>query len=127
MMMRYLNGYKIFEDKNDIDSICERYGITNYTINSDGSIDVDGDVNVYHRVLTKLPIKFGKVSGAFHCGTNQLTGLEGAPPSEVGGHFTSNNNLITSLEHCPRRVVGYFSCSYIPNSPHVFIKTFFQK
>ena len=128
MMMRYLNSYKkIYENKQDIDSICERYGITNYTIRPDGVVDVDGGVHLYSKNLTKLPLKFGKVSGAFHCGTNQLTGLEGAPPSEVGGHFTSNNNLITSLEHCPRRVVGYFSCSYIPNSPHVFIKTFFQK
>jgi len=26
--------------------ICEEYGIKNYTINPDGSIDVDGDVNL---------------------------------------------------------------------------------
>ena len=50
---------KLFESFNDIDSICKKYNITNYTINSDGSIDVDGDVNLSNRGLTKLPLKFG--------------------------------------------------------------------
>jgi len=28
----------------DIDSICKKCGIKNYTINSDGTVDVDGNV-----------------------------------------------------------------------------------
>ena len=36
--MRYL---KLFESFEDIDEICRKYRIENYTINSDGSIDVD--------------------------------------------------------------------------------------
>ena len=47
--MKYL---KLFEDWNTfeeyIDSICSKYGITNYTINSDGSIDVDGEISFLH-------------------------------------------------------------------------------
>ena len=30
----------------DIKSTCEKYGITNYTINEDRSIDVDGDIDL---------------------------------------------------------------------------------
>ena len=56
-----------------ISLICEKYGITNYTINGDGSIDVDGDVNFYSKGLTELPLTFNKVSGYFSCANNQLT------------------------------------------------------
>ena len=111
-MMRYLNSYKkIYENKQDIDSICERYGITNYTIRPDGVVDVDGGVHLYSKNLTKLPLKFGKVSGAFDCSDNELTSLSGCP-SEVGGRFDCSNNKLTSLEHCPSEVGGYFNCSY---------------
>jgi hypothetical protein len=56
-----VHNYQSFLESNskvDIDSICEKYGITNYTINDDGSIDVDGDVNLSCKNLTKLPLKF---------------------------------------------------------------------
>ena len=32
-----------------IEEICEKYNIRNYTINEDGSIDVDGYVNLSDR------------------------------------------------------------------------------
>jgi len=110
--MKYLNSYKkIYENKQDIDSICERYGITNYTINSDGSVDIDGDVHLYSKNLSKLPLNFNIVSGNFNCSHNQLTSLEHCP-SEIGGDFSCHNNKLTSLEHCPSEVGGGFYCSY---------------
>ena len=42
-----------------------------YTINDDGSIDVDGDVNLSRKKLTKIPFKFRNVSGSFFCYNNQ--------------------------------------------------------
>ncbi len=39
--------------------------IRNYTINPDGSIDVDEDVWLYDKGLTKLPLKFNKVNELF--------------------------------------------------------------
>ncbi len=101
---------KLFENFNDIDSICKKYGITNYTINSDGTVDVDDDVNLFNK-LTKLPLKFGKVTGYFTCGDNQLTSLEGSP-REVGGHFECGNNKLRSLEGGPMEVGGNFDCSH---------------
>ena len=41
-----------------------------YTINDDGSIDVEGDVNLSSKKLTKIPFSFGKVSGVFYCYDN---------------------------------------------------------
>ena len=104
--MKYL---KLFESLENIHEICKKYDIKNYTINSDGSIDVDGYVNLSFMNLTKLPIKFRKVIDNFFCSNNKLTSLEGAP-IHVGGNFYCDKNRLTSLEGSPAHVGGYFSC-----------------
>jgi hypothetical protein len=68
-----------------------------YTIQSDGTFDVNGNVNMSKMNLTKIPVKFGKITGYFDCSYNQLTTLEGAPQS-VGRHFNCRYNQLTSLE-----------------------------
>ena len=93
-----------------ISLICEQYNINNYTINGDGSIDVAGDVNLWGKGLTELPLTFNKVSGDFHCGRNKLTSLKGCP-RWVGGYFYCTNNNLTSLEFSPDYVGGFFNCS----------------
>ena len=130
--MRYLNRYKIFEDKQDIDSICSKYKIRNYTINSDGTVDVKDDVDLSNTGLSTIPLKFGKVTGVggFFCANNQITSLKNCPsyvsghfycasnqitsleysPRHIGGAFYCNHNLITSLEHCPQQIDGNFYC-----------------
>ncbi|MEN6291727.1 MAG: hypothetical protein ABFD07_06895, partial [Methanobacterium sp.] len=77
--MIYLRKFN--ESKESIDSICQKYGIENFTINEDGSIDVNGHVNISSMKLTKLPLKFRNVTGDFSCSDNHLTTLEGAPQS----------------------------------------------
>ena len=52
---------------NSIHDICKRYNITNYTINGDGSIDVDGSVKLSEYKLTEFPLIFNKVTGYFYC------------------------------------------------------------
>ena len=110
--MRYL---KLFESFENIDEICKKYGIVNYTINPDESIDVkcvnDYYVNLYDKGLTKLPLKFNKVDGYFDCGNNNLTTLEGSP-KEVNGNFSCNVNNITSFEFSSKIVRGNFWCNY---------------
>jgi hypothetical protein len=108
-MKLFKYGNFIKESKEDINSICKNYGIENYTINEDGSVDVDGNVNLSYSKLTEIPLKFGKVSGSFYCNKNKLTSLEGSP-REVGGHFCCSNNELTSLEGSPNKV-GSFFCS----------------
>jgi hypothetical protein len=99
--MKYLKKFN--ESVEDIDSICKKYGIENYTINEDGTVDVDGNVYLSYKKLSKLPLKFGRVTGNFYCHKNQLTTLEGCP-REVGRDFFCTNNKLTTLEGCPREV-----------------------
>ena len=98
------------KDQNSIEYICRKYGIENYIINDDETVDVDGDVNLYKKGLTKLPIKFGKVTGYFFCGHNHLTTLEGAP-YWVGKYFDCNKNKLTSLKGGPSTVLSYYACN----------------
>jgi hypothetical protein len=129
-----IKTFKSFnESKSDIDSICEDYRITNYTIDN-GLVNVNGDVDLSHRELTKLPIQFGQVTGFFDCSNNQLTSLDGSPhkvhnfdcsynnltdlagsPKEVGGGFyCSNNNKLTSLVGAPELIEDIFYCLITP-------------
>jgi len=87
------------------------YRIKNYTINSDGRVDVAGNVNIFNFGLTKLPLKFGKVSGYFDCSSNSLITLEGCPKS-VGGHFFCSSNHLTKLEGCTQSIGGDFDCGF---------------
>jgi hypothetical protein len=92
-----------------ISLICKQYGINNYTINPDGSIDVDGSVNLWDKGLVELPLTFNKVSGWFDCGNNRLTTLKGCP-RWVGDYFRCNYNNLTSLKFSPDYVGGDFYC-----------------
>ena len=87
------NGVKRQVNKVEIESWCEEMGIEDYTINSQGEIDVRGDVHLDYRDFKELPYKFGTVTGFFNVGDNQ--------------------NLI-SLKNCPDKVNEYFRCSYCP-------------
>ena len=92
-----------------IDYCCNEYKITNYTINDDYSIDINGDVNLSWLLHTKIPLKFNKVSGNFNCAWNQLTTLKGSPKM-VGGHFYCQHNQLTTLDGGPEYVGGEFWC-----------------
>lgn len=99
----------------EIKRICKQYEIKNYTINADGTIDVEGDVHLSHQGLTKLPLQFGKVSGNFNCygcyisSENRFTSLEGCP-NYVGGNFSCVANFFKTLKGCPNYVGGMFDC-----------------
>jgi hypothetical protein len=94
-----------------ISLICKQYGIENYTINDDGSIDVDGNVYLSHENLTELPLVFSKVTGYFDCSRNNLTSLKGGP-RWVGGYYNCDDNQLTSLEFSPDYVGTWFDCRY---------------
>ncbi len=93
----------------EIEEICRKYYIYNYTINDDGSIDVDGNVDLSNRDLTELPLTFGRVTSHFNCSYNKLTTLKGSP-KYVGYNFYCDNNELTSLEFGPEEVKGDFLC-----------------
>jgi hypothetical protein len=94
-----------------ISLICKKYGIINYTGNLDGSIDVNGSVDLSFYELTELPLRFNKVTGSFNCEYNRLTSLKGCP-RWVGSWFSCTGNKLTSLEFSPDYVGGTFSCRH---------------
>jgi len=108
-VMRYLKLFESF-DESEIRRICKEYYIKNYTINPDGSIDVDGDVRLSDKNLSKIPLKFNRVNGSFDCRFNKLTTLEGSP-IEVNG-FGCSNNFLTSLQYAPKIIRGVFLVQY---------------
>jgi hypothetical protein len=109
-----IKNWKLFKESVDsefkIHKICKEYKIKNYTINDDLSIDVDGDVDLSNKSLIKIPIKFRKVSGNFHCYHNSLTSLIGCP-EYVGDNFLCHDNKLTSLEGISK-YTNYLNCDY---------------
>jgi hypothetical protein len=108
--MKYLKRWNQINE--NVNLICQKLykskWIENYKINPDGTVDVNGDVNLSFKKLTHLPLKFGRVSGSFDCSKNQLISLEGAP-SEVYW-FDCSGNQLTSLEGAPLKVSSDFYC-----------------
>lgn len=92
----------------EIHKICIEYNITNYTINTDGSIDVNGNVELSHNNLNKIPLQFRNVSGFFDVYKNNLTSLKGSPIK--CGYFYCSRNLLTSLEYGPKEVRFEYDC-----------------
>jgi hypothetical protein len=115
--MKHIKPYKIFENKSpnfpttreEVIQVCNRYGIGNYTINDDLSIDVGGSVYLNIQDLKYLPLRFNYVSGGFFCRENILVSLEGSPLT-VGGNFGCGYNELKTLEGSPQTVNGDFNC-----------------
>tara|TARA_B100001175_G_C19503614_1_gene639624 strand:- start:99 stop:608 length:510 start_codon:yes stop_codon:yes gene_type:complete len=112
-------------------SICEKYRIKNYTINDDGSIDVNGNVYLDGQNLTELPLNFNKVMGSLYCPYNKLKTLKGGP-KYITGSFDCSNNILTSLELSPKEIAGNFYCSNnklssLDNGPNIVNGNFYCK
>jgi len=73
-----------------------------------GLIDVGGNFDCDNMNLDDFKgLRFGKVSGWFRCGTNNLKTLDGSP-REVGVNFFCNNNPLISLEGAPLKIGEFF-------------------
>jgi hypothetical protein len=86
-----------------------RIEIDSFSIDADNRLNVQGNVRISDTGLCKLPLKFGKVTGNFHCYLNKLTSLKGAPYM-VGGNFNCSDNRLQNLEYAPKEVGGDFFC-----------------
>ena len=99
--------------RREIESWCDKMGIEDYTINSQGEIDVDGDVNLARETFKELPYKFGTVNGYFslrEC--ENLISLKNCPNYITGSNMFNIYGCIrlNSLEGCPKEVGGSFYC-----------------
>lgn len=116
--MKYLKKYTGFNsinenNQNRIEYFCRKNGIHQYTINSDGSVDVNGNVIISNKFdLTKdgrLPFTFNNVTGNFTVNSVGLESLEGSPRT-VGRSFECVGNNLTSLVGAPDTVGWMFDC-----------------
>lgn len=82
-----------------------RHGISSFTVNPDGSVDVPGSVFLDDFTGSRIPAKFNRVGGDFVCAGVGLTTLENSP-SFVGGDYRVNHNSLTSLQGFPAQVEG---------------------
>jgi len=103
--------YESFRTEQEIKDLCSEYDITDYQIRDDGSIDVDRGVDLRYKLgdLKQLTLTFNEVNGFFSCGNNILTTLEGCP-KKVSRFFDCSYNRLTSLEYSPKIVEGDFLC-----------------
>ncbi len=95
----------------EIIKMCNKLHIKNHIINSDGSIDVKGDVILSRLVKGRIPIPFNRISGTFICCDSELTTLENSP-RYIKGSFNVDKNKLTNLENSPISIGGYFSVEY---------------
>jgi len=107
--MKYLKLFENHQTETEVAKICKEYGIKNWTLNSDGLVDVDANVVLYNCDLTELPLKFGTVTDYFNCDNNKLTSLKGSPHT-VGSFFSCERNQLDSLEFAPKSIRGFISC-----------------
>ena len=82
-----------------------------YKILDDGSIYVDGSVNLSNKNLDLIPFNFSEVTGSFNCSDNNLTSLKGSPKI-VGTYFNCSHNKLTNLEYGPEIVKVYYDATY---------------
>lgn len=96
---------------NEIYHIIKKYhlSIDSFSVDAFGRLNVTGNVKICDTKLKKLPLKFGKVTGNFHCHLNKLVTLKGAPDT-VEGDFNCSNNQLKSLKYSPKEVGGDFFC-----------------
>lgn len=107
----------------EIKSACDKLGIQNYTINDNGTVDVNGgglrlylnQDKVKVNEITKTLINFNKVNGDVdisirwskngRAGTNQIPFTF----NEVTGDFLLTHSKLETLKGCPKKVGGDFN------------------
>jgi hypothetical protein len=106
-----VNNSQFFTTYEETKSWLDEMEIKNYTINTDLTVDVDGNVNLSFRTLTHIKVNFNKVKGFFNCSYSELTTLTGSP-KEVKSDFVCSYNKLTTLDGSPKYVNGNFYCAF---------------
>lgn len=85
----------------DMVQMLEELNVRYYVISADGTVDVNGDVDLSQQNLDELKVRFGTVSGLFNCGQNRLSSFKNFPKNIYGSTCVANN-IITTLEGVSR-------------------------
>jgi len=88
-----------------------RLNFDKVTQNPNGTIDYDGNVNLYKKRLTKIPLQFNHVTGNFFCSRNPaLKSLIGSPKIIDGDFYCYKNPGLKTLVGGPKKVDGTYFC-----------------
>jgi transposase len=99
----------MLKTRSEVEDWLDKYGVENYTINEDLTVDVEGYVNLYNKGLKSIDVQFGVVNGSFDCSYNKLTSLKGSP-KKVTIDFNCSSNRLESLEDGPIEVTDDYNC-----------------
>ena len=100
---------QFFQTKEEIEEWLNKMEITNYIINEDLTVDVNGNVTLEGEKFEYFPVKFRKVSGKFNSSyCEKITSLEGCP-SKVGDDFLCSRNQLVDVKGFPLNIRGYIS------------------
>lgn len=92
-------------DPKVIESILKKHQIENYYIHPDGTVDVDGNVDIRDTKYKHLPVKFGLVTKHFMIVNCTITTLVGSP-ERVRGNFMFTRTNVSSFEGVPKVIEG---------------------
>ena len=109
-MTRLSQITKSRQNPSNIESWLYNVGIKNYTINENGTVDVNGSVNLGRCDLHYIPVQFGTVNGDFNICHNRLTNLIGSP-YRVNGNMICHKNSLVSLIGLPQEIFGSLMCN----------------
>jgi hypothetical protein len=103
--------FESFESVVDIhvEYLLEYLNIGIYQIHK-GLIDVDDNVDMRDKNISRIPFLFGEVAGNFLCNINSINTLYGSP-QKVGGDFWCSDNKLETLKWAPKEVGGGVYCS----------------
>ena len=112
---KYINeawsGVKKYTNNAEIEAWCDEMDIKNYTINSQGEIDVDGGVDLGRNTFDELPYKFGKIKKWFNLAEcKNLISLKNCPNYIEGSFDVDGCSKLDSLKECPKKVGSTFYC-----------------
>jgi hypothetical protein len=101
MMNTEINHF--FKNKIEIETWLNENNITNYTINNDLVVNVEGNVTITQLKNGLLPVQFGIVNGDFKASHLSLISLKGSP--SYVHKLIINDNCLTSLKYCPEKCI----------------------
>ena len=107
------SGIKKQTNIENIKAWCDEMDIQNYTINSQGEIDVNDNVDLDNTYFKELPYKFGTVNGWFTLSNNKkLNSLKNCPYHISKKHMFDIEGCsnLDSLEGFPKIVGGAVYC-----------------
>lgn len=105
-------------DLGKIKRTLNKYGIIHYSINDDGSVNVDDNVSFFSQRIKSIPVQFHRVTGDFDCRDTKITSLAGAPQVVIG-NLWCNNTKITSLSGVHKIIKQVNGMFIAPNATHL--------